>query len=97
MQLSYYEKVSHNTHEISQDTPIWDKYSVKYTQLNIQFGSGLAHKLFLISIYQISRIKMSKVPFCKLKTSLSGNFISNLRTLQGFCQVHFYDFVANSA
>ena len=38
MQLSYYEKVNHNTHEISQDTPIWDKYSVKYTQLNIQFG-----------------------------------------------------------
>ena len=21
-----------------QDTPIWDKYSVNYTQLNIQFG-----------------------------------------------------------
>ena len=21
-----------------QDTPVWDKYSVKYTQLNIQFG-----------------------------------------------------------
>ena len=61
MQLSYYEKVSHNTHEISQDTPIWDKYSVKYTQLNIQFG--LARKLFLISIYQISRIKMRKSTF----------------------------------
>ena len=45
MQLSYYEKVSHNTHEISQDTPIWDKYSVKYTQLNIQFGR--AHNIQL--------------------------------------------------
>ena len=28
-----------------QDTPIWDKYSVKYTQLNIQFGR--AHNIQL--------------------------------------------------
>ena len=26
------------TRSLIQDTPIWDKYSVKYTQLNIQFG-----------------------------------------------------------
>ena len=85
-----------------QDTPIRDKYSVKYTQLNIQFGRAHNIQLFpgsgsCFSIYQISRIKMRKVSFCKLKTSLSGNFIYNLRTFQGFCQVHFYDFVANSA
>ena len=29
--------------------------------------------------------------------SLSRNFIYNLQTFQGFRQVHFYDFVANSA
>ena len=48
MRLSYDEKVSHSTHEIShyiQDTPVWDKYSVKYTQLNIQFGR--AHNIQL--------------------------------------------------
>ena len=28
-----------------QDTPIWDKYSVKYTKLNIQFGR--AHNIQL--------------------------------------------------
>ena len=49
------------------------------------------------SIYQISWIKMKKVTFCKLKTSLSRNFVYNLQTFRGFCQVHFYDFVANSA
>ena len=49
------------------------------------------------SIYQISWIKMKKVTFCKLKTSLSRNFVYNLQTFRGFCQVHFYDFVANTA
>ena len=49
------------------------------------------------SIYQISWIKMKKVTFCKLKTSLSRNFVYNLQTFREFCQVHFYDFVANSA
>ena len=49
------------------------------------------------SIYQISWIKMKKVTFCKLKTSLSRNFVYNLQTFRGFCQVHSYDFVANSA
>ena len=48
------------------------------------------------SIYQISWIKMKKVTFCKLKTSLSRNFVYNLQTFRGFCQVHFYDFIANS-
>ena len=49
------------------------------------------------SIYQISWIKMKKVTFCKLKTSLSRDFVYNLQTFRGFCQVHFYDFVADSA
>ena len=48
-------------------------------------------------IYQISWIKMKKVTFGKLKTSLSRNFVYNLKTFRGFCQVHFYDFVGNSA
>ena len=30
-----------------------------------------------------------KVTFCKLKTSLSSNFVYNLQTFQGFCQVRF--------
>ena len=33
----------------------------------------------------------------KLKTSLSKIFVYNLPTFLGFCQMHFYDFVANSA
>ena len=48
-------------------------------------------------IYQISWIKMKQVTFCKLETSLCRNFVYNLQTFGGFCQVHFYDFVANSA
>ena len=48
-------------------------------------------------IYQISWIRMKKVTFCKLKTSLRRNFVYNLQTFRGFCQVHFYDLVANSA
>ena len=50
------------------------------------------------SIYQISWIKMEKkVNFCKLKMSLSGKFVYNLQRFRGICQVHFYEFVANSA
>ena len=49
------------------------------------------------SIYQISWIKMKKSDFCKLKPSVNRNFVYHLHTFLGFCQVHFYDFVANSA
>ena len=49
------------------------------------------------SIYQISWIKLKKVIFCKLKTSLSRNFVYNLQTFRGFCQVIFTTFAANSA
>ena len=41
------------------------------------------------SIYQISWIKLKKVTFCKVKTSLSRRFVFNFQTLRGFCQVHF--------
>ena len=41
------------------------------------------------SIYQISWIKLKKVTFCKLKKSLSRNFVYNLQTFREFCQVHF--------
>ena len=44
---------------------------------------------------QISWIKMKKVTFCQLKMSLTRNFVYNLQTFRGFCQVHFS--VANSA
>ena len=40
---------------------------------------------------------MKKVTFFKVKTSLSRNFVYNLQTFRGFCQVNFYDFFANSA
>ena len=36
MQLSYYEKVRAKIINISQDTSIWNKYSVKYTQYPIK-------------------------------------------------------------
>ena len=49
------------------------------------------------SVYQISWKKMKKVTFCKLEMSLSRNFVYNLQTFQGFCQVHSYNFVANLA
>ena len=49
------------------------------------------------SIYQISWIKMKKITFCKLKTSLSRNFVYSLQTFRGIWEVHFYDFVADSA
>ena len=30
-------------------------------------------------------------------TYISRNFVYNLQTFRGFCQVHFYGFLANSA
>ena len=41
------------------------------------------------SIYQTSWIKLKKVNFCKLQTSLGRDFVHNLRTFRGFCPVHF--------
>ena len=41
------------------------------------------------SIYQICWIKPKKKTFCKLKTSLSRNFVHNLQTFLGFYQVRF--------
>ena len=52
---------------------------------------------FLFLFYPISWIKMKKITFCKLKTSLSTYFVYNLQTFRGFCQVIFTTFVANSA
>ena len=40
---------------------------------------------------------MKKRTFCKLKRSLSRNLVYNLQTFRGLRQVHFCDFVANSA
>ena len=42
------------------------------------------------SIYQISRIKMKKVTFCKLKMSLSRNctLLTIYKHFGGFCQMH---------
>ena len=53
--------------------------------------------MIIIIIIIIIIIKTKKVTFYQLKTPLSRNFIYNLQTSRGFCQVHFYDFVANSA
>ena len=44
------------------------------------------------SIYQIRWIKMEKVTFCKLKTSLSSNFVYYLQTFREFCQLPFLRF-----
>ena len=44
------------------------------------------------SIYQISWIKMKKVTFCKLKTSLSKNFVYNLQTFRGILSSAFLRF-----
>ena len=41
------------------------------------------------SIYQISWIKLKKSNFLLINTSLSRNFVYNLQTFRGFCQVHF--------
>ena len=49
------------------------------------------------SIHQISWIKVKKVTFGKLKTSLSRNFVYNVQAFRGFCLVHVYNFLANSA
>ena len=41
---------------------------------------------------------MEKVTFCTLKTSLTRNFVDDLQlAFRGLSQVHFYDFLANSA
>ena len=44
--------------------------------------------MFLPNI-KISWIKLKKLTFCKLKTSLIRNFVYILQTFRGFCQVHF--------
>ena len=49
-------------------------------------GFSYADYVFL-SIISIRKGK--KVTFCILKTSLSRNFVYNLQTFRGFCQVHF--------
>ena len=49
-----------------------------------------------IKFYQIRWIKIKRITG-KLKTSLNGNFVYNLQTFQGFCQVIVTTFVANSA
>ena len=51
--------------------------------------SSLVYPPWGLIIYQISWIKMKKVTFCKLKTSLSRKFIYNLQTFRGLCQAHF--------
>ena len=51
----------------------------------------------VVLVFTKSWIKIKKEEtFGKSKTSLSRNFVYNLRTFRGCCQVHFYDFVANS-
>ena len=50
-----------------------------------------------VSVYQISWMKTKKITFCKLKKSLSRNFVYNLQNFRCFCQVYFYDFFANLA
>ena len=49
-------------------------------------GFSYADYVFL-SIISVRKGK--KVTFCILKTSLSRNFVYNLQTFRGFCQVHF--------
>ena len=44
------------------------------------------------SIYQINWIKTKKITFCDLKTSLSRNYVYNLQTFRGYCQVHYLRF-----
>ena len=52
---------------------------------------------FGIKFYQIRWIKMKRITFGKSKTSLNGNFVYNLQTFHGFCQVIVTTFVADSA
>ena len=50
------------------------------------------------SIYQISWIEMKKkVPFVHSKRHLIVGTLLTLQTFRGFCQVHFYALVTNSA
>ena len=48
------------------------------------------------SIYQISWIEMKKITLCKLKTSLSRNFVYSFTNIPGLCKVILTTFVANS-
>ena len=50
------------------------------------------------SIYQISWIEMKKkVPFVHSNRHLIVGTLLTLQTFRGFCQVHFYALVTNSA
>ena len=82
MYLWYYTTILRRGGEqdIYRDTKRWGLYLALFTDPE---GDSC------FSIYQISWIKMKKVTFCKLKTSLSRNFVYNLQTFRGFCQVHF--------
>ena len=48
----------------------------------------------MVDIYKETE---KKVTFCKLKRSLSRNFVSNFQTFRGILSSAFYVFVANSA
>ena len=90
-----------NTFTRSKSSQISEKHVRSHEQLyytTIPRGGGeYPEGDSCFSIYQISWIKMKKVTFCKLKTSLSRNFVYNLQTFRRFCQVIFTTFVANSA
>ena len=66
-------------------------------------GRGIYLSLFtnlegiVVLVFTNQLDKNEKSDFCKLKPSVNRNFVYNLQTFLGFCQVHFYDFVANSA
>ena len=46
-----------------------------------------------VYIYRAVHLLFFILTFCKLKTSLSTNFVYNIvQTLRGFCQVHFLRF-----
>ena len=50
------------------------------------------------TIHQVSWIKLKKVTFCRLKTSLSRHFVyNNIDNISVILLGAFYDFVANLA
>ena len=52
------------------------------------------------TIHQVSWIKLKKVTFCRLKTSLSRHFVYNNNFIDNISVIllsAFYDFVANLA
>ena len=55
------------------------------------------HKLLLLLLLLLPNQLNKKLTFCKLKISLSWNFVYNLQTFWGSCQVYYYDLVAISA